>query len=143
MEEHQRSIEHKKTDEASSQKYTTAPTESANRRRRRRLETRTQYQKQPFLEMTATSSNKQASGTAPAALNVYKKVAIIRGEEDVLTYEDGDGNFKSVTDLHLAAVATVGRPNKMRKPHLKITKETKYLSKTQLPAFGAMTQFFA
>ena len=129
MEEHQRSIEHKKTDEASSQKYTTAPTESANRRRGR-LETRTQYQKQPFLEMTATSSNKQASGTAPAALNVYKKVAIIRGEEDVLTYEDGDGNFKSVTDLHLAAVATVGRPKKMRKPHLKITKEIKYQSKT-------------
>ena len=42
-----------------------------------------------------------------AALNVYKKVAIIRGSEDVLTYEDGEGNFKTVTDLHLAAVATV------------------------------------
>jgi hypothetical protein len=57
--------------------------------------------------MTASSSNKQASLTAPSALNVYKKVAIIRGSDDVLTYEDSEGNYKSVTDLHLAAVATV------------------------------------
>jgi hypothetical protein len=59
--------------------------------------------------MTANSSNNQTSITAPSALNVYKKVAIIRGSDDVLTYEDGEGNFKSVTDLHLAAVATVSR----------------------------------
>ncbi|MGK3744876.1 MAG: hypothetical protein ACI8RD_003825 [Bacillariaceae sp.] len=59
--------------------------------------------------MTANSSNKPkpSSGNAPTALNVYKKVAIIRGSDDVLTYEDTDGNFKTVEDLHLAAVATV------------------------------------
>ena len=57
--------------------------------------------------MTTSSSKKQTSVSAPAALNVYKKVVIIRGSDDVLTYEDGEGNFKSVTDLHLAAVATV------------------------------------
>ena len=44
---------------------------------------------------------------AVAALNVYKKVAIIRGSDDVLTYEDTNGTVKSITDLHLAAVATV------------------------------------
>lgn len=58
--------------------------------------------------MTA-SSTKQATIAAPSALNVYKEVAIIRGSEDVLTYEDGEGGYKTVTDLHLAAVATVSR----------------------------------
>ena len=42
-----------------------------------------------------------------AALNVYKKVAIIRRSTDVLTYEDAEGKSKTITDLHLAAVATV------------------------------------
>jgi len=56
--------------------------------------------------MTAGTSKKQPSLSAPAALNVYKKVAIIRGSEDVLTYEDGAGNFKTVNDLHLASVTT-------------------------------------
>lgn len=42
-----------------------------------------------------------------AALNVYKKVAIIRGSDDVLTYEDPEGKVKTVTDLHLAAVESV------------------------------------
>ena len=42
-----------------------------------------------------------------AALNVYKKVAIIRRSTDVLTYEDAEGNIKTITDLHLAAAATV------------------------------------
>lgn len=44
---------------------------------------------------------------AVAALNVYKKVAIIRKADDVLTYEDAEGNVKTVSDLHLAAAATV------------------------------------
>lgn len=44
---------------------------------------------------------------AVAALNVYKKVAIIRGSDDSLTFEDPEGNVKTITDLHLAAVATV------------------------------------
>jgi len=56
--------------------------------------------------MTTNSSKKKNSIKAPSALNVYKKVAIIRGSDDVLTYEDGEGNFKTVTDLHLAAVST-------------------------------------
>jgi hypothetical protein len=41
-----------------------------------------------------------------AALNVYKKVAIIRRSTDVLSYEDVDGNVKTITDLHLAAAET-------------------------------------
>ena len=53
------------------------------------------------------SSTKSTGIAAPSALNVYKKVAIIRGEDDVLTYEDVEGGFKTITDLHLAAVATV------------------------------------
>ena len=61
----------------------------------------------------AIRSETPAGGAAPnagaSALNVYKKVAIIRGEEDVLTYEDGEGNVKTVTDLHLAAVESVRR----------------------------------
>jgi len=51
-----------------------------------------------------------------AALSVYKKVAIIRKADDVLNYEDSEGNIKTVTDLHLAAVATVSQcvpPNKV------------------------------
>mmetsp|Transcript_47547 Transcript_47547/g.136700 ORF Transcript_47547/g.136700 Transcript_47547/m.136700 type:complete len:549 (-) Transcript_47547:70-1716(-) len=47
------------------------------------------------------STNKGVAG-----LNVYKKVAIIRKADDVLTYEDGEGNVKTITDLHLAASAT-------------------------------------
>ena len=46
-----------------------------------------------------------------AALNVYKKVAIIRRSTDVLTYEDAEGKSKTVTDLHLAAVETVSSPS--------------------------------
>ncbi|KAL3940248.1 MAG: hypothetical protein SGBAC_005183 [Bacillariaceae sp.] len=38
-----------------------------------------------------------------AALNVYKKVAVIRKSTDVLTYDDDEGNTKSISDLHLAA----------------------------------------
>lgn len=53
---------------------------------------------------TTTPANTSA---AAAALNVYKTVAIIRGSDDVLTYEDTEGNFKSVADLHLAAVESV------------------------------------
>ncbi|CAJ1962415.1 unnamed protein product [Cylindrotheca closterium] len=50
-----------------------------------------------------------------AALNVYKKVAVIRKSTDVLTYEDGEGNTKSISDLHLAAGAST--------PHLKVKKQ--------------------
>ena len=56
---------------------------------------------------TNTLNSKQKPSSVPAALNVYKKVAIIRGSDDVLTYEDTDGNFRTVTDLHLAAAVTV------------------------------------
>jgi len=44
-----------------------------------------------------------------ATLNVYQKVAIIRKADDVLSYEDSEGNVKTITDLHLAAAATVSR----------------------------------
>lgn len=52
------------------------------------------------------TTTKQKPSSVPAALNVYKKVAIIRNSDDVLTYEDIGGTLKTVTDLHLAAVAT-------------------------------------
>ena len=42
-----------------------------------------------------------------AALNVYNKVAIIRRSSDVLSYEDTEGGVKTISDLHLAAAATV------------------------------------
>jgi len=55
---------------------------------------------------TATTTT-MAVAPAVAALNVYKKVAIIRGSDDVLTYEETTtGTVKSISDLHLAAVAT-------------------------------------
>lgn len=49
-----------------------------------------------------------------AGLNVYKKIAIIRKADDVLTYEDNDGNVKTITDLHLAAAATVSTKHNSR-----------------------------
>ena len=63
---------------------------------------------------SSNANNSNANKPAVAALNVYKKVAIIRGSDDVLTYEDTEGNIKTVTDLHLAAVSTV-RKNKEKK----------------------------
>ena len=47
------------------------------------------------------------SAKANSGLNVYKKVAIIRKADDVLSFEDAEGNVKTITDLHLAAAATV------------------------------------
>ena len=41
------------------------------------------------------AGNKPA--VAPPALNVYKKVAVIRQPSDSLTYEDAEGNIKSVS----------------------------------------------
>jgi len=72
--------------------------------------------------MTTNSSKKQISITAPSALNVYKKVAIIRGSDDVLTYEDGEGYFKTVTDLHLAAVTTTPLDNPKLKDEIPVPK---------------------
>jgi enhancer of polycomb-like protein len=44
---------------------------------------------------------------AVAALNVYKKVAVIRRASDSLNYEDADGNLRTVSDLgHAASTAT-------------------------------------
>eukprot|EP00934_Nitzschia_sp_Nitz4_P000268 Nitzschia sp. Nitz4//scaffold76_size158648//47065//48882//NITZ4_002538-RA/size158648-processed-gene-0.234-mRNA-1//1//CDS//3329557821//268//frame0 len=50
-----------------------------------------------------------------AGLNVYKKLAIIRKADDVLTYEEADGAVKTISDLHLAAAATTP----MQKPRAK------------------------
>jgi hypothetical protein len=44
---------------------------------------------------------------AIAALNVYKKVAVIRKPSDTLTYEDAEGNLRTITDLGEAVSATV------------------------------------
>jgi enhancer of polycomb-like protein len=44
---------------------------------------------------------------AVAALNVYKKVAVIRRATDSLNYEDAEGNLRTVSDLgHAASTAT-------------------------------------
>lgn len=48
------------------------------------------------------------SAKPTSGLNVYKKVAIIRKADDVLSFEDADGSVKAITDLHLAAASTVG-----------------------------------
>jgi len=42
-----------------------------------------------------------------AALNVYKRVAIVRSEQDSLTYEDANGSLKTVTDIGPAASTAV------------------------------------
>lgn len=44
-----------------------------------------------------------------AAINVYKKVAIVRRSSDTVTYEDSDGNIKTVKDLGEVASAAVSR----------------------------------
>lgn len=44
---------------------------------------------------------------AVAALNVYKRVALVRRETDSLAYEDADGSVKTVTDLGQAASTAV------------------------------------
>lgn len=57
---------------------------------------------------TMSSHGSTASGptagkptVAPPALNVYKKVAVIRKPSDSLTYEDAEGNIKSVSAQEL------------------------------------------
>jgi len=42
-----------------------------------------------------------------AALNVYKKVAIVRKSSDTLTYEDNDGNTRTIKDLAGAVSSAV------------------------------------
>jgi hypothetical protein len=44
-----------------------------------------------------------------AAINVYKKVAIVLRSSDTVTYEDSDGNIKIVKDLGEVASAAVRR----------------------------------
>ena len=47
------------------------------------------------------------SNSKIAALNVYKKVAIVRKSSDTLTYEDNDGNTKTIKDLAGAVSSAV------------------------------------
>ena len=47
------------------------------------------------------NNNKTNSSVTPPALNVYKKVAVIRKPSDSLTYEDAEGNIKSVSAQEL------------------------------------------
>ena len=44
-----------------------------------------------------------------AAINVYKKVTIVRRSSDTVTYEDNDGNIKTVKDLGEVASTAVRR----------------------------------
>lgn len=46
------------------------------------------------------------STTAAPALNVYRKIAVIRKPSDSLTYEDEHGNTKSVLIQELGAAIT-------------------------------------
>lgn len=50
-----------------------------------------------------SSGKKQAI----AALNVYKKIAIVRHESDTLSYEDEHGNVQTVANLGAAAASSV------------------------------------
>lgn len=63
----------------------------------------------------ASNNNDSKNSKAPAVaaappLNVYKKVAVIRRPSDSLTYEDGEGNPKTVSIQELGdAIATAVR----------------------------------
>lgn len=52
-----------------------------------------------------------------AALNVYKKVAIVRKSSDTLTYEDDQGNTKTISELAGAVSSAVSRLNHHRSTH--------------------------
>jgi hypothetical protein len=47
--------------------------------------------------MVQTSASSGPIAAAAPSLNVYKKVSVIRLPSDSLTYEDGEGNQKSVS----------------------------------------------
>lgn len=80
-----------------------------------------------------SASNSTMNGVT--ALNVYKKVAIIRGSTDVLSYEDASGNVKTITDLHLAAVATTPLNKAKPKDDIPVPKiRTVEAYKTDIPA---------
>ena len=59
------------------------------------------------------SANSGPIAAAAPSLNVYKKVAVIRLPSDSLTYEDSEGNQKSVSIQELGdAISTaVSRPS--------------------------------
>jgi hypothetical protein len=50
------------------------------------------------------------TATAAPSLNMYQKIAVIRHSSDSLTYDDSDGNSKSVSVQQLGdAIATAVR----------------------------------
>lgn len=53
-----------------------------------------------------------------AAINVYKKVAIVLRSSDTVTYEDSDGNIKIVKDLGEVASAAVRRKESTLNVHV-------------------------
>jgi hypothetical protein len=60
--------------------------------------------------MVATKTVSTTTATAAPSLNVYKKVAVIRLPSDSLTYEDAEGNAKSVSVQELGdAISTAVR----------------------------------
>jgi hypothetical protein len=58
----------------------------------------------PTIYPTAKRRTAALIMKSASSLNVYKKVALIRRSTDILTYEDADGNVKTVTDLGEAAL---------------------------------------
>ncbi len=55
------------------------------------------------------SGQQGAAMIAPCALNVYKKIPIIRRPTDTVSFEDTDGSIKniSISDLGDAVISTV------------------------------------
>lgn len=51
----------------------------------------------PHNTNTMTAPSDKPPPAAPAALNVYQKVSVIRRSDDTLNYEDAEGNVKSVS----------------------------------------------
>jgi hypothetical protein len=57
--------------------------------------------------MTIAASSTMMKGIA--AINVYKKVTVVRRSSDTVTYEDSEGNIKTVKDLGEVTSATAVR----------------------------------
>ena len=58
---------------------------------------RTEKAQLTFTTMVQTSAGSGPIAAAAPSLNVYKKVSVIRLSSDSLTYENSEGNQKSVS----------------------------------------------
>lgn len=70
------------------------------------------------MTISSSTKNKGNAKKAIAALNVYKKVAIVRRSTDTVTYEDEKGNLKVVSDLvgEVVAASSSAKPKVLNKP---------------------------